>query len=195
LNYKRLLLLSLASALLSYLGVLLRSAGWPKPLDLILYYLPGLFFGGLVLASMVSESSGVWWRRIRVVIASVLIWHIALRVALDAWPQKLVGIVTCSSAGVLGALLICVASRFIIPRKFSLRQILVASLAGLVGGAPFGMITQGWLPSWGGHFSFISGFIIWQMGVAIALFSGYFLGSETANKAVQPTQGSLNNPA
>ena len=103
---RRLLLLSFVSALLSYLGVILRSAGWPKPLELILFYSPGLFFGALVLASMVSESSGVWWRRIRLVIASVLIWHIALRVALDAWPQKLVGIVTCSSAGVLGALLI-----------------------------------------------------------------------------------------
>ncbi len=185
---RRLLLLSLASGLLSYLGVRFQSAGWPKPLGLIFFYSPGVFFGTLVLASRVSEDSGVWWRRIRLVIASVLIWHIALRIAVDSWPNKLVGIVSCTSAGLLGALMICLACRFIIPQRFSLMQIMMASLAGVVGGASIGTVAENWLPSWLSAFGFVGGFFIWQMGVAFALFSGYFLGSETPNESMEPNQ-------
>ena len=139
----------------------------------------------MVLAPMAGEGSGVWWRCIRVVIASVLIWHIALRVAIGSWPNELVGIVSYTSAGLLGALMIVIACRYIIPQRFSLRQIMMASLVGVVGGASFGIVAESWVPSWLGHAGFLSGFIIWQMGVAFALFSGYFLGSETST---EPTQ-------
>jgi len=185
LKHRQLLLLSLASALLSYLGVRFQSAGCPRTLEYILFYSPGIFFGALVLVPMPSEGSGVWWRRIRLVIASVLIWHIALRVAIGSWPNKLVGIVSYTSAGMLGALMIVFACRFIIPQRFSLRQIMMASLAGVVGGASFGIVAENWVPSWLGHPGFVIGFIIWQMGVAFALFSGYFLGSEASSEPAQ----------
>ena len=61
----------------------------------------------------------------------------------------------------------------------------MASLAGVVGGAFIGMINEDWLPNWLGHLGFVSGFFIWQMGVAFALFGGYFLGSEVSS---EPTQ-------
>ncbi len=67
-------------------------------------------------------------------------------------------------------------------------QTMMASLAGVVGGASIGLSAEDWLPNWLGHLGYFSGFIIWQMGVAFALFSGYFLGSETANKLVQPNE-------
>jgi len=192
LNHRRLLLLSFVSALLSYLGFRVEAVGSPEALTLVFFeYSPGVFFGALVLVPMASEGSGVWWRRIRLMIVSVLIYYIAFQIAVDPGPKHLVGIVLYSSAGLLGALGICFACRFIIPQRLSFMQIMMASLAGVVGGASIGMISQDWLPSWGGHFSFISGFVIWQMGVAFALFSGYFLGSEASNK---PVQGSLNNP-
>jgi len=194
LQLRRLLVLSFASALLSYLGILYQSAVWPRALNYLLFYSPGLLFGALVLAPMAIEGSGVWWRRIRLIVVSVLIWHIALRVAISSWPNKLVGIVSYTSAGLLGALLICVACRFIIPRKFSLMQVMMASLAGTVGGASIGTGGDVWAASWLGDKGFVSGFFIWQMGVAFALFGGYFLGSETAEKLVQPTEGSLNKP-
>jgi len=185
LQLRRLLLLSLVSALLSYLAIRFQSAGWPKPLGFILFYSPGLFFGVLVFAPMASEGSGVWWRRIRLVIASVLIWHIALRVAIGSWPNSKLGILSCSSAGVLGALMICLACRFIIPQRLSLIQIMMASLAGVVGGAAIGSVFEVWAASRIGAVGFVGGFIIWQMGVAFSLFSGYFLGSEVSS---EPTQ-------
>jgi len=185
LQLRRLLVLSFASALLSYLAIRFQSAVSPKPLGLILFYSPGIIFGALVLVSRVSEGSGVWWRRIRIVIASVLIWHIALRVAIGSWPNKLVGIVSYTSAGMLGALMIVIACRYIIPQRFSLRQIMMVSLAGMVGGASFGIVAESWVPSWLGLPGFLSGFVIWQMGVAFALFGGYFLGNEVSS---EPTQ-------
>jgi len=96
-----------------------------------------------------------------------------------------VGIVSYTSAGMLGALMIVIACRFVIPQRFSLRQIMMASLAGVVGGASFVIVAENWVPSWLGYPGFVSGFIIWQMGVAFALFSGYFLGSEVSS---EPTQ-------
>ena len=182
---RRLLVLSFISALLSYLAIRFVGAGWPKPLGLILFYSPGIIFGALVLASRVSEGSGVWWRRIRLVIASVLIWHIALRVAVSSWPYSKLGILSCSLAGVLGALMIYVACRFIIPQKSSHMQIVMASLAGVVGGAAIGSVFEVWAASRVGAVGYVGGFIIWQMGVAFALFSGYFLGSEVSS---EPTQ-------
>jgi len=186
LQLRRLLLLSFASALLSYLGIRIEAVGLPEALAFIFFeYSPGVFFGALVLASRVSEDSGVWWRRIRLVIVSALIWYIALQVAVGSWPRQLVGIVSCSSAGLLGALMICIACRFIIPQRFSLRQIMMALLAGVVGGASIGIFSEDWLPSWVGPLGSVGGFFIWQMGVAFALFSGYFLGSEVSS---EPTQ-------
>jgi len=188
LQLRRLLVLSFVSALLSYLAIRFQSVAWPKPLGLILFYSPGLLFGALVLVPMASKGNGVWWRRIRLVIASVLIWHIALRVAIGSWPNKLVGIVSYTSAGMLGALMIVFACRFIIPQRFSLWQIMMASLAGVVGGASFGIVAENWVPSWLGNPGFVNGFIIWQMGVAFALFSGYFLGSEVSSEPTQETR-------
>ena len=182
---RRLLVLSFVSALLSYLAIRFQSVAWPKPLGLILFYSPGLFFGALVLVPMASKGNGVWWRRIRLVIASVLIWHIALRIAINSWPYTKLGILSCSSAGVLGALIICVACRFIIPQKYSLMQIMMSSLAGVVGGAAIGSVFEVWAVSRIGAVGSVSGFIIWQMGVAFALFGGYFLGSEVSS---EPTQ-------
>ena len=187
-QHNRLLSLSLASALLSVRGVRIEQTivpGWLAP---ILFYSPGFIFGVFVLAPIASEGSGVWWRRIRLVIVSVLIWHIAVRVAVEAWPNKLVGIVSCASAGLLGALMICIASRFINPQRFSLRQIMMDSLAGVVGGASIGMIAADWVVTWLRPVGYVSGFLIWQMGVAFALFGGYFLGSETANELMEPNQ-------
>ena len=96
---------------------------------------------------MASKGNGVWWRRIRLVITSVLIWHIALRIAINSWPYTKLGILSCSSAGVLGALMICVACRFIIPQKYSLMQIMMSSLAGVVGGAAIGSVFEVWAVS------------------------------------------------
>jgi len=67
-------------------------------------------------------------------------------------------------------------------------QIMMASLAGVVGGASIGTVAENWLPSWLSAFGFVGGFFIWQMGVAFALFSGYFLGSETPNESMEPNQ-------
>jgi len=185
LQLRRLLVLSFVSALLSHFAIRFQSVAWPQPLGLILFYSPGLLFGVLVLVPMGGEGSGVWWRRIRLVISSVLIWHIALRVAINSWPYTKLGILSCSSAGVLGALMICVACRYIIPQRFSLVQIVMASIAGVVGGAATGSVFEVWAVSRIGAVGSVGGFIIWQMGVAFALFSGYFLGSEVSS---EPTQ-------
>ncbi len=64
----------------------------------------------------------------------------------------------------------------------------MSSLAGVVGGAAIGSVFEVWAVSRIGAVGSVSGFIIWQMGVAFALFSGYFLGSETAEKLLQPTR-------
>jgi len=188
LQLRRLLLLSFISALLSYLGIRIEALRLSEALTIVfLEYSPGVFFGALVLASRVSGDSGVWWRRVRLMIVSVLIYYVAYHIAVNP-PKHSVGIVSCSSAGLLGALMIWVACRYIIPQRLSFTQIVMASLAGVVGGAFIGMINEDWLPNWLGHLGFASGFFIWQMGVAFALFSGYFLGSETANKPLQSMQ-------
>ncbi len=61
----------------------------------------------------------------------------------------------------------------------------MASLAGVVGGAAIGSVFEVWAASRIGAVGFVGGFIIWQMGVAFSLFSGYFLGSEVSS---EPTQ-------
>lgn len=171
---KYLLLLAFASALISYLLVFQRPGSLPEPLFYVSFYSPGWLFGALVLAPMESEGSRFWWRRILLVIASVLIWRIAVDVAITPPLIQRNGIVSFASAGLLGALMIYVACRFIIPRKFSLLQILMASLAGVVSSAVMGAFANHSSTSQLEDAAFLSGFIIWQMGVAFALFSNWF---------------------
>ncbi len=64
-------------------------------------------------------------------------------------------------------------------------QIVVALLAGILGGASIGMIAVDWMVTWLKSVGYVGGFFIWQMGVAFALFGGYFLGSKASG---EPTQ-------
>jgi len=185
LKYRRLILQSLASALLSYVGFRFEPAGSPDSVVLFFHHWPGLCFGVLVLAPMASEGSRVWLRRLGLVISSIFVWDTALLVGLGLWARQLVGTVSYSS---VGALLICLACRYIIPQRFSLKQILMALLAGGVGGAAIGIIAENWMRSWLSSPGYFWGFIIWQMGVAFALFSDYFSGSDASNEPLRSAQ-------
>lgn len=179
----RVMLSALVSGLLGY-GLMMLAGDVPDWLPLsgdALRYAPGVVFGILVLQ---LETQG-FARRFAVVIGCALIWIASYRFAVyletgtGDWPESM--LFACGVAGGFGAGLVALLVRLIKPRRLSLLAMLMAFVAGTLGGC---LIGQGLLtpePTLLGHLFIASGFVLWQAGVGGSMLLVDELGIDEAH--------------
>jgi len=177
LTSKRVLLSATLSGFLCY-GLLMLAGEPPAWLPVhgdVLRALPGLIFGLLVLQ---IETRG-FGRRIAVIMACGLIWYAAFKLAgfMVADQQKST-LLACGVAGGLAAWLVSLVVRLIKPRRLSLLAMLMAFVAGTLGGCLIGeALLESDLMPWT-HALLIAGFIVWQAGVGSAMLLVDELGAD-----------------
>lgn len=159
---------SVLSGVLTYL--LIRLAGnmpdW-LPLHADLFrYAPGFLFGAMAL-QLGAQGVG---RRIGVVLAAGLIWILMYRLAVHlVSEQEQSVLLACGIAGGVGAWLAALLVKLLRPRRLSLLAALMAFVSGTIGGC---LIGEGLLKpdeSWLLDLLLLSGFVLWQAGVAGSL--------------------------
>lgn len=164
----RILLMATLSGLLSY--VLLWLAGsmpdWLTVPSDVFRYAPGFVFGALVLQ---TGSHGAL-RRITIILACGLIWYLMYRLAgsLVADFDKPT-LLACGIAGGLGAWLVSIVVRLLKPRRLSLLAMLMAFVAGTLGGCLIGQAVLDPELAFVAQLQMIAGFIVWQFGVGGAM--------------------------
>lgn len=160
----RVLLMATLSGLLSY--VLLMLAGnlpeWlPLPAELF-RYAPGIVFGLLVL--QIGSSRGL--RRALIVICCGSIWYLMYEMAgslvADFHQPTLLA---CGLAGGLGACLVSLVVRLLKPRRLSLLAMLMAFVAGTLGGCLIGEGVMDSELTLVAQLLLVAGFVLWQAGV------------------------------
>jgi hypothetical protein len=170
---RRLLAFGALSGVLSYFGTLLLDAfpGWVRVSRGAGTYLPGVFFGGLVMAMNVPEGSRRSLRQAACMAASALIYYLAVKLAAYlTLGVRIQEMAACAFAGVLGTLAVGAAARFIVPSDISPNQMLKAVIVGGFGGAVLGVSGSFRLPDALESFFLILGFVTWQTGVGFVFF-------------------------
>lgn len=160
----RVFLFATFSGLLSY--VLLMLAGsMPEWLTLppeLFRYAPGFLFGALVLQ---TGSHGVA-RRVSIILACGLIWTLSYRLAgslvVDFSQSPLLA---CGLAGGVGAWLASLTVRLLKPRRLSLLAMLMAFVAGTLGGCLIGQAVLDPELTLSAQAMLVTGFVLWQLGV------------------------------
>ncbi len=165
---RQLLSTAALSGLLTY--VLLWLAGNLPPWLLLpadaFRYAPGFAFGLLAL----QFAAQVPARRAGLVLAAGLTWFLMFQLA--SWlvtEQAQSSVLACGVAGGIGAWLTSLSVRLLAPRRLSLLAMLMAFVAGTLGGC---LIGQGLMEpdeSWVLEILLIAGFVAWQAGVAGSL--------------------------
>jgi hypothetical protein len=157
-----------ASGLISY-GLILLAGNLPDWLPLpeaIFRYAPGFLFGALVL--QVGTPSLV--RRSGIVLGSGLVWILMFQLAsLMVTRHEQSSVLACGVAGGLAAWLVSALVYWVKPRRLSLLSMLMAFVAGTLGGC---LIGQGLLESGDSlllDVLLVAGFVLWQAGVAGSL--------------------------
>jgi len=170
----KLLILSSISGLLSYLSVAL-----PHLLSLqfsvsddTLFIFPGVLFGLFILVPLVEDRKHRLMRRISVLLLSIVAWYVAVSLGLKALPLiKQSPVLSCAVSGVIGVLLLAVASRYLIPVKIRPASIVNAACAGFLGGCIIGLAYQLPRASMASEAFYFLGFLSWHCSVALTLFS------------------------
>ena len=154
------LLAAAVSGVLSYVAGVL-----PEPLtDIGITWAAGLLFGALVLAPGARD----WWRRVAVVIVSVLVYRAAVWLAMALVVETpLSEILACQVAGAVAAPVLCLATQPLLAGRSSLRRHLVALATGAAGGVLIGVGVSG-SDGLGLHLPLLAGYLVWQLGYAIA---------------------------
>ena len=169
----RLLILSCISGVLSYLSVSLPRFLAPHfdISDDILFFLPGVLFGAFILMPLVKATTYTGLRRIGLLGFSVLAWYTAASVGIQVLPLvHQASILSGGISGVIGVLFLAAASRYLIPFKFDGSSILLALLAGFLGGCVIGLAIRQPRTSVSGEACYFLGFLLWHCSVAMSLF-------------------------
>jgi hypothetical protein len=165
---KRVLTLAGLSGLFSYALLWLAGnmpEGLPLPADLF-RYAPGFVFGAMVFLPETPE----WGRRAGLLLVCGLIWFLMFRLAshlVTEYEQST--LLACGVAGGVGAWLTALMVKLLVPRRLSLLAMLMAFVAGVLGGS---LIGQGLLEPDESPLLFmlmVGGFIAWQAGVGGSL--------------------------
>lgn len=139
--------------------------GLPLPAELF-RFAPGFLFGALALQLGTPDLA----RRIGIIVAAGLIWILMYKLASHFVTEfEQATVLACGVAGGLGAWLAALTVRVLKPRRISLLAVLIAFVAGTIGGC---LIGQGLIEpdaSWMLDLFLLSGFLLWQVGVAGAL--------------------------
>jgi hypothetical protein len=172
-NPKRLLVLSLLSGVLSYLSVSLpRMLEHRYPIsDDAFWFFPGVFFGVFLLLPLASRSTQRELRWVGLMIISVVAWLIAVSVGFQVLPLTTdLPILSCGLSGSIGALILAVGSRTLIPIRSTRPSVFSALFSGFVGGCFIGWALSLPRGSVAGECLYLIGFLTFQSGVALALF-------------------------
>lgn len=158
----RYLLAAAASGVLSYVAGVL-----PEPFaGAGITWAAGLLFGVLVLA----PGARSWWRRIAVVIASVLVYRAAVWLAMTLvvetpWPE----IAACQVAGAGAGPVLRLATQPPLGGRSSPHRRLVALATGTAGGSLIGVAVSGSNEgALGLHLPLLAGYLVWQLGYVAA---------------------------
>lgn len=170
----KLLLLSLCSGVLSYLSVSL-----PHLLSIrfsvsddMLFVLPGVLFGLFILVPLVEIETHRAMRRIGLLLLSIVAWYVAVSIGIQLLPLlRQTPILSCGVSGVIGAFLLALISRYLVPLKVGLSSVLLAAGVGFLGGCIIGLAFKLPRASMASELFFFLGFLFWHCNVAFALFS------------------------
>jgi hypothetical protein len=169
----RLLILSLTSGFLSYLSVSL-----PRYLssrynvsDDALFFLPGVLFGLFILIPLVPKTPSRAIRWLALMIFSVAAWTIAVSIGFKVLPLvNQTSVISCGISGSAGVIILALASRYLIPAKFTSASVIMALAAGFFGGCIIGMAINQPRASLTGEVLYFTGFLFWHSSVAVTLF-------------------------
>lgn len=130
-------------------------------------YLSAGVFGALVLVPNLAATSGRTWRGLLLCVASAASYRLAIWLAIDG-PLEGIAIASFALAGASAALLVALAVVVLAPRQFDWQLVLLAVLAGALGGAAFMLdLPFHWLDE------LIIGHLSWQLLVCWALHAGF----------------------
>ncbi len=173
------LVLAALSGLLTYPAIVLDSAlgpDWYPPILSWWLIFHGLLFGGLVMAPFVLRNDHRVLRVAALMLGSVMIYYTAIEVP-DLAKIDLLGEASpYMIAGITGAMLVAMATRFIAPLSVTPRFWAMSLLAGMIGGFLFSLTIDvcAWdacLPPWK-ILPFASGWIVWQGLICAAMYLG-----------------------
>ncbi len=136
------------------------------------YVLTGGIFGAFVLIPHIRSKPHRAYRAVGLVVASVLIYWVAVRLAVEQYgPLDLDYEIATVVSGIVGALLVTVATKFIAPLSVSWKLWVYSAISGLIGGLVLDF--QG-VPSPGLYQDLLAvlGYVIWQVLVCLALYFG-----------------------
>lgn len=179
-------MLAAASGVLSYFGTTLLDA-FPDWIRLSRHsgtWLPGLFFGGLVIAPHVAAGPKHTLRQAACLALSSLIYFGAVKLAIyQALVLRFNEIPACALSGVLGAAAVAVAAGRLAPLRLSFTEWTAAPAWGAFGGAILGSSGELRLPDVVETCLLIVGFVVWQAGVGYALFNEGVTSSSRSSPA------------
>lgn len=167
------------SGLLTYPVNVLDSALGPDRYPPILSWwliLHGLLFGALVMAPFVSRNDHRVWRVAALMLASVMIYYTAIEVPELVKIAVLGDAGLYTTAGIIGAVLVAVATRFIAPLSVTPGFWVMSLLAGTIGGLLFSLTID--ICPWDSCSApwkilpFTSGWIVWQGLICTAMYLG-----------------------
>lgn len=183
---RRLLLLAAVSGVLSYFGTTLLDAfpDWIRVSRDSGTWLPGLFFGALVMAPHVAAGPKHTLRQIACIALSALIYFGAVKLAMyQALVLRFNEIPACALSGVLGAVAVAATTLRLMPLRLSFTEWTSAPAWGAFGGAILGSSGELRLPDLVETSLLVLGFVVWQAGVGYALFNEGVTSSSRSSPA------------
>lgn len=169
----RLFIMSCISGILSYFSVSLPHLLSPRfdMSDDAFFFLPGVIFGTFVLVPLVKNTNYIILRRFGLLLFSVIAWYVAVSIGIQVIPMvKQTPILACGISGSIGVLMLAAASRYLVPLKFNISSIMIALLAGFLGGCIIGMAVKQPRASLTSDSLYFLGFLFWHCSVAVSLF-------------------------
>jgi hypothetical protein len=141
--------------------------------DDALFLLPGVIFGAVVLVPRVKGSGGRIFRWLGIMLISILSWLTAVSVGFQVLPlANQASVLACAVSGGIGALILAMGSRHLIPTAAGLKSFLAAVIAGVCGGGIIGSALAQPRASVLAESLYLAGFIFWHCGVAVSIFHG-----------------------
>lgn len=169
----RLLLLSCLSGVFSYISVALPHmlSDWHDISDDRFFYLPGVLFAVFVLLPLARESNRPLLRWIGLMAVSVTAWFIAVSVGFQVLPlANQATVLACGVSGSVGAAILSVGSRYLVPVDVTVKALLRTVIAGFLGGCIIGLAITQPRASLYSECLYFAGFIIWQSSIAMSIF-------------------------
>jgi len=171
----RVFLLAVFSGFLSYLSVSFpRFVSTGRSVsDDDLFILPGVLFCLFILLPQVQKTRYRVMRWIGLMVFSVAAWYAAVMVGFKVLPLALQSsVLSCGVSGSVGAIVLAMAGRYLVPLEINLSSLLKGVLAGFLGGCIFGLAIVQPRASLAGEVLYLTGFLFWQSSVAMSMFQG-----------------------